>query len=121
MSVTPSCPILIIHPDNAFRRKLIAELDQRHFTVTYTANGDEALEVLRSKPFRVIVLWIDLGNGGRESVVDYVRDHRRELGATVIVLGEPNPDLRAVARFADETLLKPVDPVYVAERAKVYC
>lgn len=121
MSVTPSCPILVVHPDNAFRRKLIAELDQRHFTVTYCTSGEEALEALKGKPFRVIVLWIDLGNSQTTSVVDYLRDHHGELGATVIVLGEPNPDLRAVARFADETLLKPVDPVYVAERARVYC
>jgi hypothetical protein len=39
----------------------------------------------------------------------------------VIILGESNPQLRDYARIADETLLKPVDPNYVADRARTYC
>ena len=120
MPVKPSCPILVVHPDDAFRRKLIVELDQRHFSVTYSSVPAEALAALQERPFRVIVLWIDLGNGHKQ-LVDYVRDHRSDLGVSIIVLGEPNPDLRTIAFFADETLLTPVDPVYVAERARVYC
>jgi ActR/RegA family two-component response regulator len=120
MPVKPSCPILLVHPDDAFRRNLIAELDQRHFTVTFSSTEAEALTALQARPFRVIVLWIDHGNGHKQ-LVDYVRDHRTDLAASILVLGEPNPDLRTIARFADETLLKPVDPVYVAERARVYC
>jgi DNA-binding response OmpR family regulator len=120
MSVKPSCPILVVHPDDTFRRNLIVELDQRHFSVTFSSAEAEALAAVKAKPFRVIVLSIDLGNIHKQ-LVDYIRDHRTDLGASVIVLGEPNPDLRAIAAFADETLLKPVDPVYVAERARAYC
>jgi len=35
MSVTPSCPVLLIHDDDPFRKSLIATLDQRHFAVTH--------------------------------------------------------------------------------------
>jgi CheY-like chemotaxis protein len=121
MSVTPSCPVLVVHPDDAFRRKLIAVLDQRHFTVTFSADGATALKALQEKPYRVILLAIDVNGGGSHETADYIRDHRADLSASIIVLGEPNPELRNLARFADETLLKPVDPVYVAERARVYC
>ena len=43
------------------------------------------------------------------------------MQAGVIIIGEPSPELRGYAREADETLLEPVDPDYVAERARTYC
>ena len=122
MSIAPSCPILVVHDDDVFRRRLIAALDQRHFTVTYVADGDEALEALQARAFRVIVVGVDVTHRRGLQALDFVRDHRGDLhDASVIVLGEPNPEIRQVARFADETLLKPVDPNYVADRARVYC
>lgn len=125
MSVLPSYPILIVHPDDAFRRKLIAALDQRHFTVTFSSDGSEGVKALQEKPFRVIVLGVGLNgssDGTRDlDAVNYVRDHRADLGASVIVVGDPSPDLRSLVSFADETLLKPVDPDYVADRARIYC
>jgi hypothetical protein len=39
----------------------------------------------------------------------------------VIVIGEPDPALRTFAPWVDETLMKPVDPDYVARRAQTYC
>lgn len=116
MAVAPSCPILLVHDDDAYRRALIKALDERHFSVTYTADEGEALRAIGEKPFQVIVVASE-----RTKVVDYLRSNGDGVGAAVIVIGEARPELRTLAAFADETLLKPVDAGYVAERARTYC
>ena len=113
MSVTPSCQALLIHEDDAFRRALIAALDQKHFSVTYTENGAEAVQAMRDKSFKVIVLSTDVAEA-----LEYLRENR---SGAVILIAAPDPGLRKYAGIADESLLKPVDPKYVAERARVYC
>jgi len=113
MSVAPSCPALLIHEDDSFRRALIVALDEKHFTVTYTENGAEAVKAMREKPFKVILLSSDV-----PEALEYLRENRR---AGVILIATPNPDVRNDAKVAEETLLKPVDPTYVAERARAYC
>ena len=54
MTVTPSCPVLVIHDDDVFRRTLIATLDQKHFTVTFSTDGDDAVKLLEDRSFRVV-------------------------------------------------------------------
>lgn len=119
----PSCPILVIHEDDAWRKSLIAALDQRHFTVTYLTDGDAAVNLLKEhRPFRVMVIGVDLQSGSGTKSLDWLRTNEAEInGTAVIVIGEPNPELRNAARSADETLLRPVDPAWVAERARTYC
>lgn len=119
--VSPSCPALVIHDDDAFRKSLIATLDQKHFTVTFSEHGAGALQALRTRPFQVILLSIDLSHGKGLDVLEHIRANRAALDAHVIIIGEPSPELRKYARSADETLIKPVDPDYVAERARTYC
>ena len=119
--VSPSCPALVIHDDDAFRKSLIATLDQKHFTVTFAADGADTLSVLQSRPYKIIILGVDLAKGKGVAALEFLRDQKRVMGAGVIIVGEPNPELRNFAKIADETLLKPVDAAYVAERARTYC
>jgi ActR/RegA family two-component response regulator len=109
MSVAPSCPVLLVHEDDAYRRALIKALDERHFSVTYTDDEQEAVRTLGEKTFLVIIV------GAEQARVIQEGD---DIGAAVIVLGRPSAEL---TRAADETLLKPVDAAYVAERARTYC
>jgi DNA-binding response OmpR family regulator len=121
MSVTPSCQALLIHDDDAFRKSLIKTLDQRHFAVTFTSDGDDALQHLGKRTFKVILLGVSLkGKNGLQAAA-YLREHREKAECGVIILGDPDPAIRTFAPWADETLLKPVDPDYVAQRALVYC
>ena len=118
--VSPSCPALLIHDDDAFRKSLIAALDQTHFTVSYFADATEAASVLQSEqPFKVVVLQVDFKTKKGVAALDQLQANRGS--ARVIVISDSNPDLRSYARLADETLLKPVDPAYVARRAQTYC
>ena len=118
MSVAPSCPALIVHDDDPFRKALIAALDQNHFTVTSSTDGPEALKALNERCFSVVLLGVDLKTGRGLATLEYLRDKRR---TSLIIVGIPNPKLRDYAKTAVETLVKPVDPSYVARRARVYC
>ena len=120
MTVAPSCPALVIHDDDSFRRSLIAALDQSHFTVTYLTDGPEAVRVLRERSFKIVLVSLDLTRSRGLVALAYLREHRKTVNG-IIILGDPNPELRAYAALADETLLRPVDPKYVADRARVYC
>ncbi|HJW96460.1 MAG TPA: response regulator [Thermoanaerobaculia bacterium] len=121
MSVAPSCQALLIHDDDAFRKSLIATLDRNHFAVTFTTDGDEALQYLRDRTFRVVLLGVSLKGKKGLQTSRYLRENRDAVGCGVIILGDPDPEIRTFAPWADETLLKPVDADYVAQRALVYC
>jgi len=112
---------MLIHDDDAFRKALIKSLDRKHFTVTFSGDGDDAVRLLGERRFRVVIVGLDVTARKGLAALEYLRAHRAGLGASVIIVGEPNPELRNHARDADETLLKPVDPDYVAERARTYC
>jgi ActR/RegA family two-component response regulator len=120
--VQPSCPILVVLDDNPFRKSLIRSLDSRNFTVTFAIDGEEAVDLLRTNAgtFRVILLGIDLEKQHGMRAVQYLQEHRNGT-CGVIIIGEPTPELRTFAPWADETLMKPVDPDYVATRARTYC
>jgi DNA-binding response OmpR family regulator len=119
--VRPSCPALVVHADDEFRKKLIAALDQNNFTVTFLEDGDEALKILRNRQFQVILLGVNLGSRAGLRTLDALRDETRRVGCGVLILGDPDPQLRSYAPWANETLLKPVDAQYVATRALSYC
>lgn len=119
--ITPSCPAFVVLDDDPFRKSLIAALDQKHFTVTFSPDGNDAIELLRGRPYRVVLLGLDLASKKGMQVLEFLRGHRERVPCGLIVIGDPSPELRAFARDADETLLKPVDPDYVADRARAYC
>jgi len=121
MTVTPSCPACVIHDDDAFRRSLIATLDQKHFTVSFSADGDDAVQLLEGRSFSVVLVGVNLAEKKGLRALAYLREHRDRAKCGVIILGDPNPELRTYAPWADETLLKPVAPAYVADRARTYC
>lgn len=120
--VTPSCPILVIFDDGDFRKALVRALDERNFSVTFTPDGEAAVSVLQNRSdFRVAIVGLDLQKKIGLQSLDFLRENHQKMGCRVIIVGEPNPALRTFAPWAEETLLKPVDPHYVAQRARVYC
>lgn len=119
--IAPSCQALLIHDDDSFRKSLIVTLDTNHFAVTFTTDGDAALQQLRDRTFRVILLGVSLKAQKGMQAAAFLRENRKAAKCGVIILGDPDPEIRTFAPWADETLLKPVDPDYVAQRALVYC
>lgn len=121
MSVSPSYPILVVADDDRFRKELIRALDERHFSVTFTADPNDALRLLERKAFSVIVLSIDARGRKNLELLERLRERSVESDEAVLVLAPPSPELREMARFADETLMTPVDADYLARRAQTYC
>ncbi|HYM61552.1 MAG TPA: response regulator [Thermoanaerobaculia bacterium] len=113
----------MIYENDSFRSALIKTLDENHFSVTFTTDGDEAVKALSGgRPlYQVVIVGVDLAKRKGMKAVAYLRDNRDAVKCGVIIIGEPNPELRTFAPWADETLMKPVDPEYVATRARVYC
>ena len=119
--VRPSCPALVIHDDDAFRKALIAALDQHNFTETFSTDGDGAVDLLRNRKFNVILLGVNLATRRGLQALEHLQSTKEGLGCGVLILGDPDPRIRTYATWADETLLKPVDAAYVAARARTYC
>lgn len=119
--VRPSCPALVVHEDDEFRKKLIAALDATNFTVTISPDGEGALDLLRTRRFSVILLGLNLQTGSGLAALEFLQQSKTELGCGVIILGDPDPRIRTYAPWVDETLLKPVDANYVATRSLAYC
>ena len=119
--VEKSCVALVIHPADDFRRKLIATLDQHHFAVTVEADGDSAIRALEARQFEVVLLGLNLTTRIGTAALDYLGRNRERIRCGVLLLGDADPAIRTCAPWVDETLLKPVDPAYVATRARTYC
>jgi DNA-binding response OmpR family regulator len=119
--VQPSCPALIVLDDDAFRKQLIATLDQQHFTVTFAEDGPAAVNILKDRTFRVVIVAVELKSRKGLATLDYLEANRTRARCGVMILGDPDPNIRTFAPWADETLLRPVDAAYVANRARAYC
>jgi DNA-binding response OmpR family regulator len=119
--VQPSCPALVVLDDDAFRKQLIATLDQANFMVTFAADGAAALDILKERTFRVVIVGVELKSRKGLATLDYLEANRSRARCGVMILGESDPNIRTFAPWADETLLKPVDAAYVANRARAYC
>ena len=119
--VRPSCPALLVHDEDDFRKRLIATLDQHNFSVTFAAEATEAVDHLKARTFAVVLLGVNLTSKRGLQTLDFLRDRRDAVKCGLIILGDSDPQIRVLASWADETLLKPVDPQYVAARARAYC
>jgi len=93
-----------------------------HFRyIAAVPDGDGAVQAIDGRSFHVILLAVDVTKRRGMVALEHLRANRQRIQSRVILIGEPNPELRNYAKVADETLLKPVDPQYVAERARAYC
>ena len=119
--IEKSCVALVIHPADDFRKKLIATLDQHHFTVTVESDGDAAIRALDQRQFEVILVGLNLTTRVGTAALEYLGRNRERIRCGILLLGDAEPAIRTYAPWVDETLLKPVDPAYVATRARTYC
>jgi DNA-binding response OmpR family regulator len=118
--IQPSCPALLVLDDDAFRKSLIATMDQEHFSVTPIDESNVKAELERRK-YRVVVIGLNLTSNKGTAAVEFLKNHRENNHCGVIIVGDADPRVRNFAPWADETLMKPVDPQYLATRARTYC
>src|SRR5215208_5853801 len=103
--VEPSCPALVILDDDAFRKSLIRTLDQKHFTVTFSADGEDAVRLLENerRAYHVILVGVDVEKKKGLKALEYLKEHREKIRCGIIVIGEPDPEVRTFAPWVDET------------------
>ena len=118
--IEKSCPALLVLEDDDFRKTLIRSLDEQHFSVTSAVDGPEAVKLLESRPFRVVIVGLNLSTRKGTNALAHLRDNRQDDRA-VIVVGDPSAEIRQHAPWADEMLLRPVDAAWLTTRARAYC
>ncbi|MDX1438120.1 MAG: adenylate/guanylate cyclase domain-containing protein [Anaerolineales bacterium] len=111
---------LLVVDDNKVNRLLLARgLEQQGHSVDFAVNGREALEVVRMRPFDLILLDIQMPElDGYQVLEELVSDP--ELRNIPVVMTSSTDELSSVARCiemgAEDFLTKPVNPVLLRAR-----
>lgn len=85
--------VLIVEDDNAIRRLLATTFQREGLPVTSARDGMEALEALRRKAYRVVLLDLMMPRVSGWEVIDWLREHPSEKPRTLIVVSATNRDV----------------------------
>ncbi len=103
---SPDCgDVLIVEDDNAIRRLLTTTFKREGLPVTPARDGMEALEALRGRPYRVVLLDLMMPRVSGWEVIDWLREHPTEQPRTLIVVSATN---REVLRELDPEVVNAV-------------
>ncbi len=105
-----SARILVVDDEDLFRQLLVSWLKSENYTVESAADGEEAIKMVQSNTFDVILLDVRMPGVDGIGVLKYVKEHYR--GIEVIML-TGYEDIRIAVESmklgASEFLTKPVD------------
>jgi CheY-like chemotaxis protein len=91
---SPECgEVLIVEDDDAIRRLLAMTFEREGLPVTSARDGMEALEALRRRPFRVVLLDLMMPRVSGWEVIDWLREHPSEKPRTLIVVSATNREV----------------------------
>jgi DNA-binding response OmpR family regulator len=110
--------ILIVDDDQLMRRSLAFNLEQAGYRVRSAASAEDALDILRSYVFDLVLL--DIGLPGMDGL-DAVRSIKDEFGLPVIFLTARRRELDEVVGLemgADDYVTKPFDVDVLLARIK---
>ena len=120
MGRSPSPGHLLVVDDNKVNRLLLGRgLEQQGHTVDFAENGRQALEMLRSKPFDLILLDIKMPVMDGYQVLEQLTSdlHLRDLPVIMTsALEELDSVVRCIEMGAEDYLTKPVNPVLLRAR-----
>jgi signal transduction histidine kinase len=111
--------ILVADDNRMNRMKLSRNLEQQGHTVETAENGEEALELMRDKPFDVLLLDILMPKMDGYEVLERMKDDAALRYIPVIVissLDEINSAVRCIEMGAEDYLTKPFNPVILKAR-----
>ena len=106
--------VLVVDDSKVIREMIIACLSgQDGLTFTQAASGLEAIEQLSLKPYRLVVLDLNMPDIGGFEVLEFVRaqDRLHELPILVVTTrGDEGSRTRALASGASSFMTKPFTP-----------
>jgi signal transduction histidine kinase len=119
MEQTESGHILVADDNRVNRMKLSRNLEHQGHTVETAENGQEALDMMRDKPFDVLLLDILMPVMDGYQVLEKMKDDATLRYIPVIVissLDEINSAVRCIEMGAEDYLTKPFNPVILKAR-----
>jgi DNA-binding NtrC family response regulator len=120
-TVTRGC--LLVVDDNEINRDLICrQLERQGHTVTAAENGQQALEIMQTQAFDMLLLDIMMPEMSGYQVLQRLKssDVHRDVPVIVIsALDEMDSVVRCIQMGADDYLLKPFNPVLLKARIRM--
>ena len=112
--------VLFVDDEENIRTLLSMALDSKGFKVTAVGTVPEALRLISSQPFDVLISDLNIGNAGDGFTVVSAMRRTQPKGATFILTGYPafETALEAIRQQVDEYLIKPTDVDTVAEKIR---
>jgi two-component system chemotaxis response regulator CheY len=119
---TEMVDVLVVDDSKVIREMIIACLSaQEGLTFTQAASGLEAIEQLSLKPYRLVVLDLNMPDIGGFEVLEFVRaqDRLRELPILVVTTrGDEASRARALEAGASAFMTKPFTPEKIVGEVK---
>lgn len=111
---------IICEDDEMMMKAISHKLTRDGITVVEAPNGKEALEILKTTDFDIIITDLMMPYANGMEIINYVR-YVKELKTPIVVLskvGLENTVLEAFKLGADDYITKPFSPVELSIRVK---
>jgi adenylate cyclase len=119
LQVADSGRILVVEDDEASRSNLIRALRLLGHSLFETGNGDEAVELLRTNSYDLVLLDTRLPGRDGYAVLQFLRSEPRLQSLPVLMtsdLDQVTHTVRSIEAGADDFLPKPIDHVLLRAR-----
>lgn len=109
--------ILFLEDDPVIRDVLTEYMKLSQYEVIGVADGDTALEVLRTQPIDLAILDIMVPKKSGLDVLSHIRANNLNLGVIMLsALDDEKTQLDAFNHLADDYVIKPVSPLILMKR-----
>jgi adenylate cyclase len=119
-TVTPERGALLVVDDNEMNRDLLCrQLERQGHAVTVAANGRQALEIIKTQRFDLVLLDILMPEMNGYEVLQRLKSHKSWRDIPVIMISafeEMDSVVRCIEMGAEDYLPKPFDPVLLRAR-----
>jgi DNA-binding response OmpR family regulator len=109
--------VLVVEDEASIRRLIQASLDPNAYSLTETASGDQAVQLLTEHPFDLVILDLTLEGRDGWDVLRAIDPSGRRKGIRVIILTARRSEgdvLRAWRFGVDRYVMKPFEPTEFA-------
>lgn len=109
--------ILFLEDDPVIRDVLTEYMKLSQYEVVGVADGETALEILRSQPIDLAILDIMVPKKSGLEVLSHIRENNLNLGVIMLTaLDDEKTQLDAFNHLADDYVIKPVSPLILMKR-----
>lgn len=109
--------ILFLEDEPTIREVLTEYMKMQQYEVIEAADGEEAIQDLKSQSFDMAVLDIMVPKISGLEVLAYIREQDLDMAAIMLTaLGDEQTQVKAFNTYADDYIIKPVSPIILLKR-----